>query len=152
LKLAACSFLKYPILVGATQTMKSKNATFSLLVVLLVLAVAVLKWRQEPDQKEAFDRGIKELQYTNNARCRMVCRKISEEDIKEIMDKGIINFSRSNRRAQPCPMFTLQGRTRDREYIQVIFSQCSEETRVLNCYNLEQDVDCPCPGNEPINE
>ena len=126
--------------------MKSKNATFSLLVILMVLAVALLKLRQEPEPKEAFDRAPKLLSYTEQARCRMGCRQISEEDIRDIMQKGVINFNSSNRRGLPCPTFALQGRTRDKEYIQVIFAQCSNETRVMTCYNLERDADCACPG------
>lgn len=128
--------------------MKSKNATLSLLLVLLVLAVALLKWRQEPRLKEAFDRSAKTLSYTNEARCRMACLHISEGAVKEIMKKGIINFNRSNRRGQPCPTFALQGRTKDSIYLQVLFAQCAEQTTVLNCYNLEGEVDCPCPGEE----
>jgi hypothetical protein len=126
--------------------MKSKNATFSLLLVLLVLAVALLKWRQEPSRREAFDRSPKELHYTGYARCRMQCNKISEEDIGEMMKKGAINFSRSNRRGQPCPTLALQGRTAKGAYLRVLFAQCPEQTTVLNCYNLEQDPACNCPG------
>jgi hypothetical protein len=136
--------------VAATKTMKSNNVTLSLLVILVVLAVAMLKLRQEPEPREAFDRTPEVLNYTKHARCRMGCRQISEEDIKEIMKKGSINFSRSNRRDQPCPTFALQGRTRDSAYIRVIFSQCSEETKVVTCYNLEQDFTCDCPGGNPI--
>lgn len=130
--------------------MKSKNVTLSLLLIMAVLAVAVLKLRREPEPREAFDRAPRSLAYTKHARCRMECRQISKGDIQEIMKKGIINFSRSNRRDQPCPTFALQGRTRDGEYIRVIFSQCSEETLVVACYNLEQDFECDCPGGEPL--
>jgi hypothetical protein len=130
--------------------MKTKNVTLSLLLIVMVLAVAVLKLRQEPEPREAFDRSPGVLNYTKHARCRMGCRQISEGDIKEIMKKGIINFNRSNRRDQPCPTFALQGRTRDSEYIRVIFSQCSQETKVVTCYNLEQDFECQCPGSESI--
>jgi hypothetical protein len=131
--------------------MKSNNATLSLLLVLLVLAVAVLKWRQEPARKEAFDRAPEALHYTPDARCRMDCRQISEGDIKEIMKKGVIHFNRSNRRSQPCPTFALQGRTAKGTYLRVHFSQCTDQTTVLNCYNLERDVPCRCPGDSLQN-
>lgn len=131
--------------------MKARNATQSLIVVLLVLTVALLKWRQEPTRKEAFNRNINELQYTKAVRCRMECRAISEEDIKEVVKKGIIHFNRSNRRGQPCPTFALQGRTKDQEYIRVHFAQCPDTTTVLDCYNLEQDTECNCPGAELKN-
>lgn len=131
--------------------MKSKNATLSLLLVLLVLAVGVLKWRQEPERREAFDRAPKVLRYTGDARCRMKCRTISEGDVQEIMKKGVINFNRSNRRSQPCPTFALQGRTARGAYLRVHFTQCPEATTVLNCYNLEAAADCDCPGDSLKN-
>lgn len=131
--------------------MKSKNATLSLLLILAVLTVALLKWRQEPKLKEAFDRTPKVLQFTSGARCRMVCRQISEAEIREIMKKGIINFNRSNRRGQPCPIFALQGRTGNGASIRVHFSQCAEATTVMDCYNLERDTECACPGDTTIN-
>ena len=129
--------------------MKPRNATFSLLLILAILAVAVLKWRQEPPKREAFDRTPDRLTYTPNALCRMECRQISRDDIADIMKKGIIYFNESNRRAQPCPTFALQGRTRDNKYIRVIFAQCYEQTSVLTCHNLEKQFDCACAGAEP---
>lgn len=131
--------------------MKSSNATLSLLLVLLVLAVALLKWRQEPRPREAFDRQPEVLRYTGDARCRMECRRISEAEVAEVMKRGVINFSRSNRRGQPCPTFALQGRTGKGAYLRVHFLQCPEATTVLNCYNLERPADCDCPGEEPKN-
>lgn len=128
--------------------MKSKNATFSLLLVLLVLAVALLKWRQEPERKEAFDRSPQQLFYTEQVRCRMKCLAVSEKEIREVVKKGIINFSRSNRNAQPCPQLALQGRTASGVYLQVFFVQCPDQTIVVNCYNLEKDPACDCPGED----
>lgn len=78
----------------------------------------------------------------------MDCRQISKEDIKEIMKKGIINFNRTNRRDRPCPTFALQGRTSDGERLRVIFAQCDNQTKVVTCYNLDEDFECFCPGDE----
>ncbi|HWJ02381.1 MAG TPA: DUF4258 domain-containing protein [Verrucomicrobiae bacterium] len=128
--------------------MKSKNATFSLLLVLAVLAVALLKWRQEPERKEAFERSPEGLYYSDNARCRMQCLGVNENDINRIMKKGIINFSRSNRNQLPCPQYALQGRTTGGQYLRVFFLQCPQRTTVLNCYNLEKEPACKCPDED----
>jgi hypothetical protein len=29
----------------------------------------------------------------------------------------------------------------------VVFAQCDDETKVVTCYNLEEDFDCHCPGD-----
>lgn len=77
----------------------------------------------------------------------MDCRQISRKEINEIMEKGVINLSKSDRRDRPCPTYALQGRTSDGDYIRVIFAQCDDETRVVTCYNLEKDFDCDCPSS-----
>ena len=77
----------------------------------------------------------------------MDCRFISKEDIREIMQKGIINFNKSDRNDKPCPTFALQGETEDGEKLRVIFAQCDDETKVVTCYNLNEDFECHCPGD-----
>jgi len=136
--------------------MKPKLATYTLIFVLILLFVFVYKRWQEPMRREAFDRHPSHIYYTKNALCRMDCRHISKEDIHEIMDRGIINFNKSDRFDRPCPTFALQGVTDEGEKIRVIFAQCSDETKVITCYNLEQDFECHCPGDpsagsEPSN-
>jgi hypothetical protein len=128
--------------------MKPKQATFTLILVLLVLLVFIYKRWREPERKEVFDRTPSALTYTRHALCRMDCRQISKKDIQEIMKKGIINYNRSNRRDRPCPTFALQGRTSDGERLRVIFAQCPTETKVVTCYNLDEDFECYCPGDE----
>ena len=114
------------------------------MLILMILVVGIFKWRKEPKPKEAFDRYPEEMGYTKLARCQMACQGISEKDIKTIMKKGIINLNRSNRRAMPCPVYALQGRTNDNAYLRVLFSQCREVTEVVSFINLEQDVPCNC--------
>ncbi len=123
--------------------MRSKKATYTLIVVLVILGLFLVSRWQEPEKKEIFDRSPGELVYTRHALCRMDCRQISKREIEEIMTKGIINLNRSNRRDRPCPTYALQGRTSDGDQIRVIFAQCAEETKVVTCYNLEKDFDCP---------
>jgi hypothetical protein len=78
----------------------------------------------------------------------MSCRHISEGDIGQIMERGIINFSKSDQNDKPCPTFALQGQTDDGENIRVIFAQCSQETKVITCYNLQESFECHCPGDD----
>ncbi len=127
--------------------MRKSRATLSMIFVLILLFVFVYKRWQEPVRREAFDRTPSHLYYTRHALCRMDCRHISKDDIKEIMRKGIINFNKSNRIDRPCPTFALQGETGDGEKLRVVFAQCDDETKVVTCYNLEEDFDCHCPGD-----
>jgi hypothetical protein len=117
------------------------------LLVLVFIAFLVRRWN-EPERREAFDRNPSQLIYTQHALCRMDCRQISKEEIGEIMQKGIINFNRSNRMSRPCPTFVLQGRTSGGERLRVIFAQCPDQTKVITCYNLDAEFECHCPRDE----
>ena len=128
--------------------MHSRQVIFTLILVIILLAIFVLRRWQEPKSGEAFDRTPDRLSYTKHARCRMNCRQISEQDIKEIIKKGIININKSDRYDKPCPTYALQGTTSDGESLRVIFAQCNTETRVVTAFNLKQDFDCYCPGDE----
>lgn len=127
--------------------MKGKNVIFSLFLIVAVLVIVVSRIQHEPRVKEVFDRHPSKLYYTKHALCRMDCRRISKEDIAEIMQKGIINFNKSNRNEKPCPTYAIQGETSDGEKLRVVFAQCSNETKVVTCYNLKEDFECHCPGD-----
>ncbi len=131
--------------------MKPKNVSFTLLIILVVLIGTIYRLRSEPKPKEAFNRTTRSLVYTIHALCRMECRQITKEEIEEIARKGAINFNKSNKRNQPCPTFALQARTSDGQYVRVIFAQCNNNTKVITCYDLEQDFMCNCPGDDKKN-
>jgi hypothetical protein len=128
--------------------MKSKNVLYTLLVLVLMLALAMVKLRHEPIAKELFDRKPETLSFTQHALCRMACRQISKEEINEVMVRGVINLNKSDKRDRPCPTYALQARTGDGQYLRVVFAQCDEETKVVTCYDLEREVECHCPGDE----
>jgi hypothetical protein len=128
--------------------MKPARVIFSLLIVLGFFVVFVLKQWKEPQQREIFDRHPSSIIYTENALCRMDCRHITKEQIEEVIQKGVINLNKSNRRDRPCPTFALQGETASGESLRVIFAQCGHEAKVMTCYNLGKDFECHCPGDE----
>ena len=131
--------------------MKNRRLLFPLFLLVLIFLVFIIRRWNEPLRKEAFNREPTSLLYTKHALCRMACRGIDKEEIKEIMEKGIINFNRSNRRDRPCPTFALQGLTGSGERLRVVFAQCPTETKVVTCYNLEEEFDCHCPVDPSIN-
>ena len=131
--------------------MRNRSTLLTIGLLLAVFLVFIIRRWNEPVRKEAFDRSPASLVYTQHALCRMNCRHIDKDEVQEIMEKGIINFNKSDRRDRPCPTFALQGRTSTGESIRVIFAQCDKVTKVVTCYNLEEDFDCFCPGNEKKN-
>ena len=139
--------------------MKSKKAAF---IILLIMGLAVLflnKWKGLEEQsdvtqsvrKKGFDRRISTLEYTQHARCRMDCRRISQNDVNDIMRTGEINYAKTDLNDEPCPTYAVQGYSNDGQHLRVIFAQCETKTKVVTCYDLERDFECNCPGDEKKN-
>lgn len=131
--------------------MKRRNAVVPILLLVLVFAVFIIRRWNEPRQREALERHPRQLSYTRHALCRMDCRHIDKEEISEVIEHGAINFNKSNRNGRPCPTFAVQGRTHSGEYIRVILAQCGNESKIITCYNLEEEFTCDCPGDENKN-
>ncbi|HUM67201.1 MAG TPA: DUF4258 domain-containing protein, partial [Chitinophagaceae bacterium] len=65
------------------------------------------------NRNRGFDRRVSYLEYTEHAKCRMKCRKITQAEVEEIMKVGKINYSKSDVKARPCPTYALEGTTSD---------------------------------------
>jgi hypothetical protein len=138
-----------------------KAAPYLVLILLAVVVIFLKRWKGEyrnpsnvdkaarvtNKRNRGFDRTLSYIEYTSHAKSRMKCRHISQEDIEDIMRGGDINYSKSEVNESPCPVYAVQGYTHDREHLRVIFGQCDEKTKVITCYNLDQDFECHCPGD-----
>lgn len=144
-----------------------KYAPF-LLIGLLLLALVLVQWyKKDPaspqprknttttkdptsqvDRDRGFDRRISYIEYSNHAKCRMACRRISQAEVEEIMRDGTINYKKSDLQNARCPRYALEGRTRDDQQVRIIFAQCNESTTVVTVIDLETDYKCDCPGDD----
>jgi hypothetical protein len=101
-----------------------------------------------PDRNHGFDRRVSYIEYTQHARCRMQCRKISQAEVEEIMRDGKINYNKSNVDGRPCPTYALEGLTDDNQSVRIVFGQCDLKTKVITVIDLETDWTCDCPGDD----
>lgn len=101
------------------------------------------------DRDRGFDRRVSYIEYTTHAKCRMKCRKITQEEVKDIMQNGEINYNKSDLNDRPCPSYALEGYTeKDNQHVRIVFGQCNEKTKVITCIDLDNDFECHCPGDE----
>lgn len=100
------------------------------------------------DRDRGFDRRVSFLEYSDHARCRMQCRRISQEEVKEIMQTGTINYRKSDLQNARCPRYAVEGVTQDRQRVRIVFAQCNEKTVVVTVIDLETDYACDCPGDD----
>jgi len=141
-----------------------------ILIALLAVAVYVLKTREnsnkpqpkkkvttdqskdpgtnKTDRDRGFDRRISYLKYSDHAKCRMQCRKISQAEVEEIMQDGDINYNKSDIKNSRCPRYAVEGVTIDRQRVRIVYAQCNESTTVVTVIDLETDFECHCPGDD----
>jgi Domain of unknown function (DUF4258) len=104
--------------------------------------------KTEINRNRGFDRRISYIEYTGHARCRMQCRRISQAEVEEIMKDGKINYNKSDRKASPCPVYALEGVTKDDQRVRIVFGQCDYKTKVITCIDLDTEWECHCPGDD----
>lgn len=100
------------------------------------------------NRDRGFDRRTSYLEYSNHAKCRMQCRKISQAEVEEIMRDGKINYNKSDIKNARCPRYAVEGVTRDDQRVRIVYAQCNEKTTVVTAIDLETDFECSCPGDD----
>ncbi len=143
--------------------MNKKWLPFLLILILGIALFLVRKFRNDDTSGTArkiekgtskvnrnygFDRRVSYLEYTEHAKCRMKCRKITQAEVEEIMKDGKINYSKSDVKDKPCPIYALEGITNDNQKVRIIFAQCDYKTKVVTSIDLNQDWECHCPGDD----
>lgn len=91
---------------------------------------------------QQLDRSQKNISYSKHARCRMDCRHIDEEEVKEILEKGTINKIEEDNQGISIP---LEGVTRDGQKVRIVFAPKKNKTVVVTAIDLNKDWPCDCP-------
>ena len=100
------------------------------------------------NRNRGFDRRVSYIEYTEHAKCRMRCRKITQAEVEQIMKDGKINYAKSDVNDKPCPTYALEGNTDDGQRLRVVFAQCDFKTKVVTGIDLGTDWECHCPGDD----
>lgn len=118
-------------------------------VVLLVLGIIVIYYKNPGNHNVNpsygdFDRNLTPIIYTKHARCRMGCRHIDEQEVKDILHNGTINYKKSQPDSKPDPKYALEGYTRDNQHIRIIFAPTDKGMVVITCIDVEEEWKCDC--------
>lgn len=121
-----------------------------LYIILILIAVALYWYLQQgakapvepsrPGQEEQ----IGELRFSRHARCRMDCRHIDESEVREILQKGTINYAKSEPEARPDPKYAYEGRTHDGQQVRIIIAKAPAKWVVVTVIDLKQEWQCAC--------
>lgn len=145
-----------------------KAAPLILVLILAIILFAVRQYKGQQDVKPAtgtnkeakknesgsidrdrgFDRRISYLEYSYHAKCRMRCRKISEQEVEQLMQQGKINYNKSDIQNSRCPRYAVEGVTTDDQKLRIVFAQCNDKTTVVTVIDLDTEWTCNCPGDD----
>lgn len=95
-------------------------------------------------ERVKFDRLTTNLFFTKHARCRMKCRHITQQEVKDILVNGTINYNKSDLSDPRGPSYAVEGMTRDRQRVRIIFAPKQQHMTVVTVIDLEQEYVCNC--------
>ena len=78
-------------------------------------------------------------------RCRMACRHIDESEVEQILQEGKINYTKSELDGADCKKkYAVEGLTRDKQKVRIIFAPCSDEVTVVTVIDIGKEWPCDC--------
>jgi len=95
-------------------------------------------------QDDPINRHPDQIIYSRHARCRMDCRHITETEIKEILDRGKINYGKieENPKGKTYP---LEGITDEHQHLRIVFAPKGDnDIEVVTCIDLDTEWSCDC--------
>jgi len=129
--------------------MQRRKPAKRFIVVILIALLFFLLYRSgyltRKQSSEALDRNPAQLVYTKHARCRMDCRMITEDEVRQILREGRINHQKSNQEHKPEPQFALEGNTADGQDVRIVFAVSPGKAVVVTVIDLKKEWPCHCP-------
>lgn len=104
---------------------------------------AVLPQDNKADEVEGLNRNAAPIIISKHAKCRMDCRKIDESEVKEILKNGTINHKKIQRDKRG-KTFPLEGYTRDKQHVRIVFAPKGEGLVVVTVIDLDTEWKCDC--------
>lgn len=104
------------------------------------------KQEYRPKDKSGFENKLnrheKRIIITKHARCRMECRHVSLQEVREILEQGEIDFKRSVEK--PGPEYALEGISSDKQHLRIVVAPKDNGLVLITCIDLDQDWPCTC--------
>ena len=123
---------------------RSGNIYLLFIIVVIFLVIKGFSWFDHSgNNKESF-KHISHLILTKHVKCRMACRHITEEEIKEILKDGKVNYAKSGIGTKGDSTFALEGYSHENQHIRVVVAPESDGLVIITCIDLEHEWPCNC--------
>ena len=74
----------------------------------------------------------------------MDCRHITPTEIHEILDRGIINYQKSDPESRPDPKYAVEGYTNEKQHLRIIVAPETGKLIIVTCIELGVEWSCDC--------
>ena len=88
-----------------------------------------------------FSRNPENIIYTKHARCRMDCRHITEEEVKEIIQGGKLNQHKIEE-GEKGTTYPLEGRTKADKMMRIVVAPKKNDLVIVTVIDLDKDWPC----------
>jgi len=123
-----------------------------ILLYITIALAAVVIFLQEKNKRgvatAAYYRNYSSLHFSRHARCRMDCRNISEQEIKEVIKHGVLNNEKSDLQREECEKRYALDETVNGQNIRIVFANCHDKITIITCIDTKYDWQCHCPGDK----
>jgi len=98
-------------------------------------------WTPESRVLTAIDSSS--VSISDRANCQLKCLNLDQAKLLEIQAQAKVDFSESNAKAKPCPVYRLDSRFEERDY-QLIWEVCesAEKVQLLNLIKVGHTCAC----------
>ena len=74
--------------------------------------------------------------FSTKSECQIVYYNLDKSKILSVLDGGEVNFSNSNKKQDPCPLYVVENELED-NFIEVTFEYCADDKKVtILCFTL----------------
>lgn len=94
------------------------------------------------DNGERFDRSATRIIYSKHARCRMDCRYITDDEVKEILQHGKVNTLKIETDSRGTT-YPLEGMAQG-HHLRIVFAPKNDAVEVVTCIDLDKEWPCHC--------
>ena len=118
------------------------------LVILLALIVVFVARKRnsspaDPGKDPVAGYRSGNIVYSAHAQCRMACRKITDAEIKEVLQEGVINYQKSETNLTN-PRYALEDVTQDGQKVRIVIALEKKQAVLVTCIDLEKEWPCNC--------
>lgn len=128
---------------------KRRNALVLIVIVIALLVIKLLAFYKQDYTVENSSnfpsfRNTTHLILTKHAKCRMECRHITEEEVKEIIHDGKINKAKSGPGTKGDETYALEGYSVEHQHLRIVVAPENNGLVVITCIDLDNEWACNC--------